>query len=145
MNPTDMLTIIYRYKKLYERRCCELMKQLDLRIADLDILFFVSHSGPKNFAKDIVDMGMSKSNVSKSVEHLRKNGYVVLSEDQEDRRCVHIEITKKAAPVVRELEIIREEMGRNLLKGVSEADKSIIIRIMYQIGENMNTELNNMP
>ncbi|MDL2300897.1 MarR family winged helix-turn-helix transcriptional regulator [Lachnospiraceae bacterium OttesenSCG-928-D06] len=81
------------------------MKRYDLRITDLDILFYIAHSG----SKDIVDIGMSKANVSKSVNHLRKENLVTLSEDQEDRRCVHIMITEDAHSIMRELDCIKKE------------------------------------
>ena len=69
-NLFDMLTVVYKYKRLYERRCQAITKKYDLRVTDIDILYYVAHSGPRNLSRDIVDMGMSKANVSKSVEHL---------------------------------------------------------------------------
>lgn len=140
MNLFEMLTVVYKYKKLYEKRCCEIMKEYDLRVVDLDILFYVAHSGHRNLAKDIVDMGMSKANVSKSVEHLRQKGLVILSEDREDRRCVHIVITPCAEPVVEKIAQVRREMCSSLMEGITESDKNTLLRVMHQIEENMNTE-----
>lgn len=144
MDLFSMLTVIYKYKKLYEKRCCEIMKEYELRIADLDILYYIAHSGSRNLAKDIVDLGMSKAHVSKSVDRLRRRELVVLREDKEDRRCVHIELTQKAMPVVNKLSVIRREMGESLSEGISYEDKEAVIRVMRQVGENMNIELMNM-
>lgn len=143
-NLFDMLTVVYKYKKLYERKCCGIMKKYDLRIADLDILYYVAHSGQKNLAKDIADMGMSKANVSKSVEHLRRRGFVMLSEDTEDRRCLHIEVTREAQPVIRDITQVRRELGGSLSQGISQEDKEAVVRVMRQIGRNMNSELMKM-
>jgi len=140
----EMLTVFYKYKRLYERRCCEIMKKNDLRISDLDILFFIANSGRKNLAKDIVDIGMSKANVSKSVDHLHQKKLVVLSEDPEDRRCIHIEVAKEAAPLIGEITAIREELARNLLDGVKQEDETVIVKVMQQIGDNINMELLNL-
>ena len=137
----DMLTVVYKYKKLDERRCQRIVREYDLRVADIDILYYVAHSGPKNLSKDIVDMGMSKANVSKSVEHLRKKGLVELTEDKEDRRCVHIELTSEAHTVIKEAVKIRRELGQCLLKGVGEADREAVFRVLRQINENMAQEL----
>lgn len=137
----DTLTAVYKYKKLYEKRCQGLMKKYDLRIADIDILFYISHSGEKNLAKDIASLGMSKANVSKSVEHLHGMGYVELYEDKTDRRCVHIKPAEVAIPIIRETEEIRREMGNVLSAGISAEDKEATYRVMQQLSENMSREL----
>ena len=137
----DTLTMIYKYKKLYERRCQEVMKKYDLRIADLDVLYHVAHSGEKNMAKDIVDEGMSKANVSKAVEHLHQKGLVELCADKEDRRCVHIEPTESARAIVIEIENIRKDMGTSLSEGISEEDRKAVARVMNQLCDNMSHEL----
>lgn len=140
-NLFDTLTVIYKYKKLYERNCQGLMKKYDLRIADIDVLYHVAHSGNRNLAKDIVDDGMSKANVSKSVEHLHSRGLVELLSDKEDRRCVHIEPTDEAQDIIVEVEKIRREMGINLSVGISEEDRAIVARVMHQLCDNMTREL----
>lgn len=137
----DMLTVIHKYKKLYEKRCQGLMKKYDLRITDIEILNFVYHAGGKDLAKDIVDEGMSKANVSKSVEHLHQKGYVALYEDKEDRRCVHIKPTESSTPIIREIEMIREELGNALDMGITLEDKDAVFRVMQQLSRNMSHEL----
>ena len=129
------------YEMLYEKRCQGIMKKYDLKIADIDILHYVSHAGDRNLAKDIADEGMSKANVSKSVEHLRQKGYVALHEDKEDRRCVHIELTDAAAPIILEINNIRKEMGDTLSTGISVEDRAVIARVMKQLCQNMAQEL----
>lgn len=140
-NVFDTLTIVSKYKKLYERSCQEIMKKYDLRVADIDILYYVAHSGPKNLAKDIVDNGMSKANVSKSVEHLHQKGLVLLNEDREDRRCVHIEPAPSAQAIIEEVEGIRLDIGTALSEGISEEDRQAINRILRQINCNLSKKL----
>lgn len=137
----DTLMVIHKYKKLYEKRCQGLMKKYDLRIADIDVLYYVSHAGTKNLSRDIVDEGMSKANVSKSVEHLHRKGYVTLAEDREDRRCIHIALTDMAEPIVMEIDSIRREMGTTLAVGISQEDKEATFRVMEQLCINMSHEL----
>lgn len=143
-NLFDMLTVVYKYKKLYERRCHDVMVKYDLRIADIDILYYIAHSGPKNLAKDIVDMGMSKANVSKSVEHLRQKGLVELCEDKVDRRCVHIELTCDAKDVIEEISSIRGEMGEVLTGGIADTDRQAVARVIQKINDNMADELKHL-
>ena len=137
----DMLTVLYKYKKLYERRCQDTMKKYDLRIADIDILYYVAHSGPRNRSKDIVDIGMSKANVSKSVENLYRKGFVELTEDKEDRRCVHIELTGQAYDVIGEVSHIRRSIEQCLMVEVTDADKEAVSRVFHRVNENVTEEL----
>lgn len=137
----DALTVIYKYKKLYEKQCQRLMKEYNLRVADLDILHYVAHSGQKNLSKDIVDYGMSKANVSKSVEHLRQIGLVELREDREDRRCVHIEPTAAAAEVIEEVAQVRRNMAQILGRNISGEDREALLRVMKQLNYNVSEEL----
>ena len=140
-NLFDTLTVIYKYKKLYERHCQELMKKYDLRIADIDVLYYVAHAEGKNMAKDIADEGMSKANVSKSVEHLHSKGLVELCADKEDRRCVHIEPTKEAQDIITEVEKIRKHMGISLSEGISKEDRETVVRVMHKLCDNMEQAL----
>lgn len=140
-NLFDTLTVVYKYKKLYERNCQGLLKKYDLKIADIDVLYHVVNSGNRNLAKDIVDDGMSKANVSKSVEHLHRRGLVELVADKEDRRCVHIEPTAEARGIVIEVERIRRTMGEELSEGISEEDRRAVARVMHQLYDNMSREL----
>ncbi|MBE5882921.1 MAG: MarR family transcriptional regulator [Lachnospiraceae bacterium] len=140
-NLFDTLTVIYKYKKLYERRCQGLMKKYDLRIADIDVLHHVAHSGKKNMARDIADEGMSKANVSKAVEHLHQKGLVELCADKEDRRCVHIEPTEEAREIILAVEDIRRDMGNSLSEGISKEDREAVVRVMHQLCNNMAKEL----
>lgn len=143
-NLFDTLTVIYKYKKLYEKRCQGLMKKYDLRIADIDVLYYVAHAGDKNMAKDIVDEGMSKANVSKAVEHLHHKGLVELRADKEDRRCVHIEPTEDARAVIIEVDNIRREMGNHMSEGISKEDRDAVARVMRRLCDNMSQELYEM-
>lgn len=137
----DILTAFYKYKKVYEKRCQVIMKQYDLRLADIEILYYVSQAGSKNMAKDIVDLGMSKANVSKSVDHIREKGYVTLYEDKEDRRCVHIEVTEAAEPILQEVRQIRKEMGKALTEGIPRENIDTMKRVMQQMQQNLSREL----
>lgn len=137
----DILTVFYKYKKVYEKRCQVIMKEYDLRLADIEILYYVSQAGSKNMAKDIVDLGMSKANVSKSVEHIREKGYVSLHEDKEDRRCVRIEVTEEAAPILEEVRQIREEIGKSLSEGISRENIDTLKQVMHQMQLNLSREL----
>lgn len=140
-NLFDTLAVLYKYKKLYERRCQALMKKYDLRIADLDVLYYVAHSGKKNLAKDIADEGMSKANVSKAVEHLHQKGLVELCADKDDRRCVHIEPTEEAKDLILEMENIRRGMGSSLSVGISEEDREAVVRVLHQLCDNIANEM----
>ena len=49
------------------------------------------------------EKNLSKAHISKSVDNLRAKGFVVLTEDENDRRKRHIELTEKAVEAAKNM------------------------------------------
>lgn len=138
----ELLLSFHKYRKLYEKKCCTMMKKYGLRIADINTLYDISILGNKNLAKYIVDIEkMSKANISKSIDNLKKKNFIILSEDVEDRRCIHISVSELGMPVVNEIQAVREDINSLLLNGVTSSDKETVLRLLKQIDINLDYEL----
>lgn len=138
----DLLLSLHKYRKLYEKKCYTIMKKYGLRIADLDTLYDISILGEKNLAKYIVDIQkMSKANISKSIDNLKKKKFISLAEDAEDRRCIHIIVSETGIPIINEIRAIREDISSVLLTGITNNDKEIVWRLVKQIDRNLEYEL----
>ena len=76
----EILTLGQLLKKLLEKRSLPIMEQYGLRKVELDILsFFAIQERQGDTAKDIMlTKHISKSHISKSVDNLKKRGYIVL-------------------------------------------------------------------
>lgn len=138
----DAVAVIYKYRKLYERRCRSLLNAYDLKIAEIDVLCYVSHAGQKNYAKAVTDSGMSKASVSKTVEQLHRKGLVELYADSGDRRCVHIEPVGEAKKIIMQAEDIRRELEQSLSAGITEEERLTVLNVMKQLYHNLSDAIN---
>ena len=137
----DMLVGTQQFRKVLEKRCEKLNEYYGVRLVEMDILDFLSRAGIHDTAKDIMsDLHISKAHISKSVENLRNRGYLIVTEDARDHRCVHLSVTEKAKPLLRAFVEERERFVNVLLDGVTEEEKEIMIRTTRKILNNLNRE-----
>lgn len=138
----EVITISQQLKKLMERECEELMKSSGLRNVELDILYFISHAGTKDTARDIFsERHISKAHISKSVDNLKQRGYIILAEDNEDHRCMHIRITSCGKPIIEEYNNIRRGVMESLFTGVSEEERECLKGVMKKFLSNIDAQL----
>ncbi|MDD2413586.1 MAG: MarR family winged helix-turn-helix transcriptional regulator [Eubacteriaceae bacterium] len=127
------------FKKIADAQYRDIMARYHLRKVELDILNFIAKAGSRDTAKDIMDWRyLSKAHVSKSVNNLKKYGYISLTEDESDHRCFHIQITPEAKPVLEAYYLAHKHLQEILFSGITESEKSIIGGVIRKILSNMN-------
>lgn len=137
--PIDPLVVGQQCKKLMEKQCAELMSHYQLRLVELDILHFLSRAGMNDTAKDIMqNMHISKAHISKSVENLRNKGYILLEEDARDHRCIHLNVTRKAEPLVEAFSESRKELLEKICAGVTEEERDCFFHVIGKVLSNLN-------
>ena len=93
-----------KMRKLLDKKSEVFAQKYGVRNVELEILLFLYHSPCGDTAKDIVEeKNLSKAHISKSVDNLRAKGFVVLTEDENDRRKRHIELTEKAVEAAKNM------------------------------------------
>lgn len=138
----ELLIMGQQFKRLYEKCYDQLMNEYDLKKIDIDVLYFLSHSGEYDTAKDISNfIYVSKAHVSKSIESLHTKHLIELVPDPSDRRYVHIKITKQGQLVANRIALIKEKVNSILFRGVSAEEKRLMIELTNKIVCNINDEL----
>lgn len=138
----ELLIMGQQFKRLYEKCYDQLMNEYDLKKIDIDVLYFLSHSGEHDTARDISNfIYVSKAHVSKSIESLHTKHLIDLVLDSSDRRYVHIKITEKGQPVVNQVALIKEKMNSILFRGISEEENKLMTKLVNKIVCNINDEL----
>jgi DNA-binding MarR family transcriptional regulator len=137
----DVLAGSQQFRKILEKRCEKLNEDYDVRLVEMDILDFLARAGQNNTAKDIMsDLHISKAHISKSVENLRSKGYLVVLEDAQDHRCIHLSITEKAKPLIQAFADERNRFLESLMEGVTREEREILRRVAGTIMENLHRE-----
>lgn len=136
----DILIFAQKCRRVYEKKCIGIMKKYDLRFSDLDILYHISIAGDRNLAKNLVSKGMSKANVSMSVENLKRKSLINLEEDEEDRRCLRINLTEDADPILEEVRAVKEEINNIIFQGINEEERATLGRVRARMEKNIQKE-----
>ena len=75
---------------------------------------------------------------SKILRLLETRGLIERLPDPADSRAKIVRNTPQAAGIVGAMRVVAEELHDTMLEGVSEADKTALIRILTQISENLS-------
>ena len=130
----ELLIMGQQFKKLYEKCYGHIMQTYGLKKIDIDVLYFLSHSGKQDTAKDIANLiYVSKAHVSKAIENLHQKALIDLIADPSDRRYVHISISGSGQQIVDEIKQIRAKTEKILFDGISPEDRELLLRLSYQI------------
>lgn len=139
----EILTLGQQLKKLLEKKSLPIMEKYDLRKVELDILsFFAIHERKGDTAKDIMlTKHISKAHISKSVDNLKKRGYITLEEDTSDHRKLHISLTKEGTRVLEQFMEVRNECKEILFQNITGEEKSVLIQVLEKMQKNVAMEL----
>lgn len=82
-------------------------------------------------------MGVSRSLMSKAVDHLVRGGWIETKPDQNDRRMVHLVLLPKAEPAVKRCRELKHEYYEKMCAGVSPEDMQVFHRVIEQMRRNL--------
>ena len=130
-----------QFKKLLEEQSLELRQKYDMKKAELEILYFLSHSGMHDTSTDFhQQLLMNRGHISQAVDSLCRRRYIIVSPDTNDRRYVHYKISDSAREIVVELTKRREEMNQKILEGISEEE----LRVFREVSEKIRKNIENL-
>lgn len=127
--------------RIHEKLMTKIAQEYDLNRTEVKTLIFLHLHPAQNTAKQIVEhWQIPKSCVSKAIDTLTRKGYVVVREDAEDRRVLHLFLQEKAEPLLRRVEKEQEEMMEALASGMTDTEKER----MRELGEKMSACIHEM-
>ena len=133
-----------QFRTLYNRKIESLREEYHLRKIDIDILYFLYKSGEHNTSKDICSLNLfNKGHISQSVDRMVKEELIHTVHDVEDRRCVHLVLTKKAVGIIEQATKLRIQMYNIILQGVTEEEREVLRRVSTKVNENIKNALRN--
>lgn len=117
-------------------------KEYGLSQTECDILIFLHYNPQFNTAKDIASRRLiAKSNISTSVEELRKKGYITTTSDPESRRVVRLDVTAKADQPTRELAAQQTLCLSYMKSGFNETELEQIQSLLERLDVNVQNGL----
>ncbi|MCI6005911.1 MAG: MarR family winged helix-turn-helix transcriptional regulator [Blautia sp.] len=131
-----------QFKQLMEDRIAQIREQYGLRKVDVEILYYLSKCGDRNTSKDIKnDTKITKGHISQSVDRLQKMDLLTFVPDENDRRCVHLRLTRKAEQVSRDITGVWNELSSIVFEGVTEEEARVLASVASKIARNIDRAL----
>lgn len=142
MSTTDYLVNIRRITKLHENMLKQICVKFDLSLIEANIISFLYNNPGKDTAGDIVELRLlSKGNVSQGVEMLVGKGLLLRTQDKEDRRKVHLTLSKETEHVTEEMKRRQLMLQEQIFSGFSKEDKKQLEELSKRIMENTEKAL----
>lgn len=126
--------------RLYEKMMKSVCSTYQLSMVEVDIIAFLKNHPQKDTAADIVELRMlSKAAVSKGVDLLIRKSFLERETDQNDRRKVHLKLTKKAEPVMKDIQRTQQNFTDLLFRNFSEEDYEMYYKFRERILMNVKS------
>lgn len=126
-----LLTIRSALKRCYVHEMAEVLSRWQLTSMELDVLLLLGNNPDCDTASDMVQLRqLTKSHVSKAVEHLTALGLVLQQRDEMNRRRIHLHLAEAAQPILREGRAAQKRFVEVLTRGLSDEDKAAAARIL---------------
>lgn len=126
----DSMTYLYAESRRVTRAVAE---QFGLTGSQLVVLRLLAPSGQLSLS-DISDrMRAKNSTVTGIVDRMERDGLVVRRRSEDDRRVIHIELTKKGAALASNVVVAPTHLFRQLLEWLPDKDAVELERIMTKL------------
>lgn len=131
-----------QFKQLIENRIAEIREKYGLRKVDIEVMYYLSRCGDRNTSKDIKsDTKITKGHISQSIDRLQKMGLLTFIPDENDRRCVHLQLTAQAESVAGDIAAVWNDLNRIVFEGVTDEEKKVLASVAGKISRNIDRAL----
>ncbi len=125
------------YRDLRNRISARLRKY-NIGSGQSEVLRFLFHAGDGKSQDEISrELELDNTTVTRAIQRLAKNGYVVKIKDEKDRRINRIYLTEKAEKVDSIAKDTKEKVFEILVDGVSDDELEIFMKVLKRMYVNM--------
>lgn len=126
------------FKHLMESRFTRIKTDYDLKKVDIEVLYFLSNCKEKNTPTDIYKkLGLNRGHVSQAIDSLCRRELIIAVPDQKDRRYMHYMVSDKAGEIIEQIAEIKQELDRQIFKGITEEEILAYKKTTEKIFKNM--------
>lgn len=141
MDAYDLIISGVQLRKLITKYVEPIMEEYGLRPIELDILEFITKENLTTAKEIMTRRHISKSHISKSLEHLLEKGLIRMTEDKKDHRIMRIELTTESYEVINRVNSAYEKCRSILLEGISDEQLHIFREVIHRMNNNVDGEL----
>ena len=128
----------------YELLSGEVCDQYELTQMEYDIIMFLHNNPHHNTAAEIVRIRKStKSHVSSSLKKLENKGLIKRKQSKDNKKHIEIVLLDDAALIVDAGLNAQKQFAQNVLRGLTEEETRLCIRVFDKICNNAEEQLKN--
>ncbi|MBS7219292.1 MAG: winged helix-turn-helix transcriptional regulator [Oscillospiraceae bacterium] len=136
----NVVGTFHKIQKAYYQYCYQAVEPDGIKMSEMVCILSLYNSAPKDTARDIIEYSrLSPGMVSRSLESLRKSGFVEGYRDQEDNRLVHLRLLPKAAPILAKLSQAQTKFITGIADGISEEDFARVCQTAEAMADNLES------
>lgn len=130
----ELLTSIFPKIDLIEEKQFK-KHNLPLTINEVRIIVEIGKHENKTVSEIAKKLCISTSTLSLTVDRLEDKGYVIRNQNENDRRIVHLSVTKDGKKAIDVYQSIVFDMINNLVADLRVGESSILIRALENVNE----------
>ena len=120
-------------RKEFDRR----VRELGLTRAQWLFLFHVARQPGCTQSELAERLQMEKITVSRQAERLLRAGWIERRDHAEDGRAYHLHITRRAQPILAQLETVSEQLREEYFRGLSRARRDALMADLLHVKSNL--------
>lgn len=126
---------------LYYQYCYQAVASDGIKMSEMVCILSLYNSSPKDTARDIIEYSrLSPGMVSRSLESLRKSGFVEGYRDREDNRLARLCLLPKAAPILAKLSQAQTKFITCIANGISEDDFARVCQTVEAMADSLESD-----
>lgn len=137
MNFLEFTAAFKHFDECFKKKMDEVANEIGVTRQEAQVIAFLYNFSEFDTAKDMCEKTrLSKAYVSKAVDTLIEKGYVEAVTEKNDRRYVHMKLTKDA---VKKAEIMRKylkEFFMKIIENIDTNEMNVFYSVCMQIFEN---------
>jgi len=138
----DLLLLMEDFGRIMTTKRFEQSFPGTLSNSQMDILMVIDFFGPQNTKQLAERLRITSSGVSQLVDFLFKDGFLTRTEDENDRRMIRLELTKKADHLLDKAKKMRMEHGQFLFSGLNDNELVQMEKIQRKMNKYLYTSKN---
>jgi DNA-binding MarR family transcriptional regulator len=116
-------------QRALKRRVLAKLQSESISFAQIGLLFMIDENGSV-ISKDLATrMQITRSAIAQLIDGLSELGFIIRTEDKDDRRIVHISLSKKGKNKLKDLEKQRKAIFKELVSELSDKQLKSAIEI----------------
>ena len=130
-------TTMVKIHRIIHQIKSEVMAECHLSSPHVSCIYYLGREG-KLTASEICEYSAEdKSSISRSIEHLKKNGYIVCAAETQKRYKALLTLTDKGVAVFEKIDAKIKEVLASSNEGISQEDQKIFYESLLRICDNL--------